>query len=108
MDFFFKFHKYVTKSTEVSNLFLLRFFACVKNTFILNLILILIQQCISTVSNSKQTTNDEVKLTTKEYKLELAWFNIAAFIYLHGAAFYGLFGVSKSWSTIICGKYECV
>lgn len=59
----------------------------------------------STGSKNIPGTNepDQVKVTTKEYKLELAWFNIAAFVYLHGAAYYGLFGVSKSWSTIVSG-----
>ena len=39
-----------------------------------------------------------------EYKIELAWMNVLAFIYLHGASIYAC-TISKYYSTYIVGKF---
>ena len=49
------------------------------------------------MSNKSSKINEE---PVEEYKIELAWRNILAFIYLHGAAIYA-FTISKYYSTYI-------
>lgn len=43
------------------------------------------------------------KEPVQEYKIELAWRNILAFIYLHGAAIYAC-TISKYYSTYVIGN----
>lgn len=56
------------------------------------------------MSHKSSKINEEPQ---EEYKIELAWRNILAFIYLHGAAIYAC-TISKFYSTYIIGNFSII